>query len=97
MSTPIQLIIIGAYQLQEIQHGRLQRHMLYSRLIAYTRVLLLPVPFRGEDLSNKFALASVPRGSHPFVRRLRKVVLGVNSHATYDPNACEKSFSTEEC
>lgn len=43
-----------------------------------------------------FALARVPRGSHPFILRLPQAVLARNRHARCDPNACAKQCSKEE-
>ena len=43
-----------------------------------------------------FALARAPRGSHPFVQRLRQAVISRNTHARCDPNACGKRCSKED-
>lgn len=51
---------------------------------------------RDAALPKVFALARVPRGSHPFVQRLRKLVLRLNVHARCDPKACGKRCSQDD-
>ena len=67
-----------------------------SNVISSKCVLHLLMLVRVEDPPEEFALARVPRRSHPFAQRLWQVVLRVNCQARCDPSACGKRCSKEE-